>query len=102
MSAAPKRAMTVRHELGGLCARIFWRSCPPSGLYYARCEACLVLSSGHPLRQFTDEVADEYVGFLDPWHGRGWDTEGDIGDVCQFPLLPEEGYCSRPNLLSRA
>ena len=30
------------------------------------------------------------------------DPDGDIGDVCQFPVLPEEGHRSGPDLLSRA
>ena len=65
-------------------------------------KACLVLSDGHPLRQFTDEMADEHVGFLDAGHGRGWDTEGEIGDVCQWTALPKEGYGSRAGLLRRS
>ena len=39
-----------------------------SVLSCARCEACLVVACCHPLRQFTDEMADEHVGFLDAWH----------------------------------
>src|SRR5262249_17388800 len=59
-----------------------------SGLHGAWDKARLVLSGGHPLRQFTDEMADEHVGFLDAGHRRGWDADGDISGVSQFPLLP--------------
>ena len=65
-------------------------------------KARLVLSGGHPLRQFTDEMADEHVGFLDAGHGRGRDTDGDIGDVCQWTSLSQEGDRSRAELPGRA
>jgi hypothetical protein len=42
------------------------------------------------------------MGFLDAWHGRRWDTDGNIGDVREFPLLPKEGYCSRADLSGRS
>jgi hypothetical protein len=61
-------------------------------------KARLVLSGSHALRHFTDEVSDEHMGFLDPWHGRGWDTDGHIGDGCQLALLPKEGDGSRADL----
>ena len=64
-------------------------------------KACLVLSDGHPLRQFTDEMADEHMGFLDAWNRLRRDTEGDIGDICQRTALPKEGYCASPKLLGR-
>jgi hypothetical protein len=38
------------------------------------------------------------MGFLDAWHGRRGDTDGNIGNVYQFALLPKEGYCSPADL----
>ena len=31
-------------------------------------KACLVLAGGHALGHFTDQMADEHMGFLDAWH----------------------------------
>jgi len=33
-----------------------------------RCEAYLVSSGLYPLRQFTDEMANEHMRLLDAWH----------------------------------
>src|SRR6266571_487833 len=84
------------------CTRTSWRDFPSSVGCGTWCEACLVVSGGHPLRHFADEVSDEHMGFLDPWHRRGRDIYGDIGDVRQFPVRPEEGHRSGPELLGRA
>src|SRR5262250_883555 len=46
-------------------------------------------------------MADEHMSFLNAGHGRRWDTDGHIGEVCQCALLPEEGYRSRPELPGR-
>src|SRR5262249_44974254 len=46
-------------------------------------------------------MANEHMRLLDAWHGRRRDTDGDIGEVCQCALLPEEGYRFRPELPGR-
>jgi hypothetical protein len=68
-------------------------------VHCTRYEARLVLSRGHALGHFTDEVADEHMGFLDARNRLRRDTDGDIGDVCQWTALPQECHRSRAELL---
>ena len=96
------RACGAWEEIGSSMCQEVCAGVPSAVLSCSRGEARLVVPGGHALRHFTDEVADEHMGFLDAWHRRGRDTDGDIGDVCQFPLLPKEGHRSRAELLGCA